>query len=481
MKGKTILSRISKEIISLDPENIDFDDKELVKNVITAQNNVIESLVKILEEQNQEIQKLKDEINRLNGEKGKPQVKPSVPQEENEVSKRKKSKKWRKRSKKPRIKIDRPEVRRVDKSILPPDAEHKGYRSVTVQNIKFETDNVEYKLERYYSQSECRVYEAELPGDVDGEFGADLKAFVHLLYFACRVPEKKILKILIESGIVISEGQISNILTKNKQEEFTREKEDIFEAGMDHTDYFHTDDTGARHKGINQHVHVICTALFTAFFIKPRKNKDTIKEILGLTDDKQIEKAMVSDDARQFLFVAVCHALCWIHEIRHYRKMNPFLECHRTKLKWFLNEIWGFYELLKKYKENPGEKQKEFLEQKFDELFSKKTGYEELDKRIALTQEKRDRLLLVLDYPEMPLHNNPAEIALRELVIKKKISYGTKSEHGRIAWENMMSILDTCRKHKISFFSYVKDIFSNEYKMPRLEYLIIRKALTNST
>ncbi|MDI6730294.1 MAG: IS66 family transposase, partial [Candidatus Altarchaeum sp.] len=66
----------------------------------------------------------------------------------------------------------------------------------------------------------------------------------------------------------------------------------------------------------------------------------------------------------------------------------------------------------------------------------------------------------VLEHPEIPLHNNPAEIALNEMVIKKKVRYGTKSENGKIAWENMMSMLNTCRKHKVSFFSYLKHILN---------------------
>jgi len=51
-------------------------------------------------------------------------------------------KKWGKSAKKPRIKIDRTEYRWVDRKILPPDAKHKGYRSVVVQNIKLSTENV---------------------------------------------------------------------------------------------------------------------------------------------------------------------------------------------------------------------------------------------------------------------------------------------------------------------------------------------------
>jgi hypothetical protein len=77
--------------------------------------------------------------------------------------------------------------------------------------------------------------------------------------------------------------------------------------------------------------------------------------------------------------------------------------------------------------------------------FSTKTGYEELDKRTALTKQKKEELLLVLRFPKIPLHNNTAELALRELVVKRKISNGTRSEDGRTARETMMTLLDTCR------------------------------------
>lgn len=472
---------IIEEVKLINPDKIDFSNKEAVRNIIVFILNIIEQLLHVIQQLKEENQKMKDEINYLKGEKSQPKFKPNVPQKENIVPTKEESKDWSKESKKPRIKIDKTDLRSVDKSILPPDAVHKGYRSVIVQNLSFKTENTEYILERYYSPSEKKTYEAKLPEDVDGEFGAELKAFIHNLYFACRVPEKKIWNILSEMGIIISEGQISNILTKEKQDEFTKEKEDIFKAGMEHYKHVHADDSGARHKGINHHVHVLCNALFTAFFITRFKNKKEIRKILGLKENEQLDKVLITDDAKQYYYIANLHALCWIHEIRPYRKLNPFLDWHREKLNQFLAELWKFYEMLKEYKKNPDEKQKDFLERKFDELFSTKTKYEELDRRIELTKKQKDKLLLVLEHPEIPLHNNPAEIALREMVIKKKVSYGTKSENGRIAWENMVSILDTCRKHKVSFFSYLKDIFSRRHEMTKLADLIVQKALANST
>jgi hypothetical protein len=474
---------IPDEIKNLNVDQIDFNNHEFLKNLIKLLLNVIESQSQIIEAQKKEIQSLKDEINRLKGEKGKPKISPNVPEKKEVIQSPsiEKKKNWSKTAKKPIIKIDRTEVKYVDKSILPPDAEHKGYRTVIVQNIKFATDNVEYRLERYYSASEKKTYEAELPHDIKGEFGTDLKAFIVYLYFGCRVTENKIKTILEESGIIISEGEISNILTKEKKEEMTKEKEDIFIAGMANSSYIHMDDTGMKHKGINHHLHVICNFLFSVFFIELKKDSKTIKKILGLLDDETLEKILLSDDARQYSGVAFWHALCWIHEIRLYKKLNPVINYHRFLLEKFISNLWDYYDKLNKYRDKPDEKVKEELDKEFDKLFSKKTGYEELDNRIALTKEKKDELLLVLKFPEIPLHNNPAELAIREGVVKRKISNGTRSDDGKAAWENMLSIMDTCRKHGISLYDYIKDIFSGKREMTRLSDLIAQKASVNST
>ena len=477
------MTSIPDKIKNLNLEKMDFNDHDSIKNLITLLVNVIESQSKIIEELRKENQSLKDEINRLKGEKGKPKISPNVPEKKEDIQSPnvEKKKAWSKTAKKPSIKIDRTEVRYVDKNILPPDAEQKGYRKVIVQNIKFSTDNVEYNLERYYSVSEKKTYEAVLPGDISGEFGTELKAFIVYLYFGCRVTENKIKTILEESGIIISEGQISNILTKEKKEEMTKEKEDIFIAGMVNSSYVHMDDTGMKHKGINHHLHVVCNFLFSVFFIELKKDSKTIQKILGLINDKTLEKILLSDDARQYLGIAVWHALCWVHEIRLYKKLNPVIDFHRFLLERFISNLWDYYDKLNEYKDKPDEKVKEELDKEFDSLFSKKTGYDELDKRIALTREKKEELLLVLKFPEIPLHNNPAELALREGVVKRKISNGTRSDDGKAAWENMMSIMDTCRKHGISLFDYIKDIFSEKREMTKLSTLIAKKASVNPT
>jgi len=132
--------------------------------------------------------------------------------------------------------------------------------------------------------------------------------------------------------------------------------------------------------------------------------------------------------------------------------------------------------LLEDYKKHPDRGSRVYLEWLFDFIFSPttKTGYVMLDETIASTRKRKDRLLKVLVYPELLLHNNGSEIAVREGVIKRKISYGTRSESGKAAWENQLTILDTCRKQGVSYFEYILDIISGSYSMPRLSQLLMR-------
>src|SRR3970282_117197 len=159
------------------------------------------------------------------------------------------------------------------------------------------------------------------------------------------------------------------------------------------------DDTGMKHKGVNHHLHVICNVLFSVFFIELKKDSNTIKKILGLLNDKMLEKSLLSDDAKQYLDIAMWHALCWVHEIRLFKKLNPVIDFHRFLLEKFISDLWDYYDKLNEYRDNPDKKVMEELEKQFDILLSKKTGYDELDKRIILTKEKKEELLLVLKFP----------------------------------------------------------------------------------
>jgi hypothetical protein len=60
------------------------------------------------------------------------------------------------------------------------------------------------------------------------------------------------------------------------------------------------------------------------------------------------------------------------------------------------------------------------LKQRFDRIFTRVTGFADLDEAVARTHANKDELLLVLDRPEIPLHTNGSENA--SFVTKRRIS-----------------------------------------------------------
>lgn len=364
----------------------------------------------------------------------------------------------------------------MDKSNLPVDAEFKGYRKVIIQNVKIETDNVLYKIPQWYSAIEGKTYSPELPKYLkDTEFGPELKAYCSMLYYECRVTEHLIAKLLNASGIIISEGTISNILIKEKAEELTKEKAEIYDAAVENCEYMQIDDTGIRVNGKNSYGTVVCNEKCTLYYIKSKKNRDTVREILRESKNGVAIKNLVCDDAPQFHTVTKIRQLCWVHEERHYEKLVPILPYHKTLVDETISEIWGYYAKLKAYKLNPNNEDKVALSAEFDAIFTKKTWYEALDTRLNLTLRKKENLLAVLENPKLPLHNNVSEDGARKLVMKRKVSGGVRTETGKTAWENNLTILETCKKLGVNFFNYMKDIFSSGDTMPKLAHIIAQK------
>ena len=116
------------------------------------------------------------------------------------------------------------------------------------------------------------------------------------------------------------------------------------------------------------------------------------------------------------------------------------------------------------------------MEKRFDKLFSTVTGYDALDERIAKTKAKKSSLLMVLEHPEVPLHNNSAELGARRQVRKRKISFGTRSKDGKKARDTFATLAATAKKLDVSFYKYIYDRVSEAYEMPSLADLITERA-----
>ena len=234
--------------------------------------------IEIINQQAVEIQLLRDEIARLKGNPPKPNIRPSrlgkssVKKPATGGSKRKNNS--RKRSK--NVKIDKTVTRKVTNR--PEGAKTKGYKEYTVQNISVKTDNILYRLENI-QLSDGSFVTANLPDSIKGHFGIDLQKYIIYMSYEMNISQSKIKALLDIIGIDISDGEVNNILIKDK-EKFHEEKENILEAGLEVSDFIVTDDTGARHEGGNGYANHIGNNLFAYFSSSNSKSRINFLKIL---------------------------------------------------------------------------------------------------------------------------------------------------------------------------------------------------------
>ena len=155
---------------------------------------------------------------------------------------------------------------------------------------------------------------------------------------------------------------------------------------------------------------------------------------------------------------------------------TPYLPQHQAALATVLTQFWGYYRELLAYRELPTTAERIRLDARFDTLFRTVTGYQALDQRLALTLDKKPELLLVLEHPELPLHNNPAELGARQRVRKRDVSFGPRSPAGSAAWDIFMTLAATTRKLGVDFGNYLRDRFTHAGQIPPLADLITARA-----
>lgn len=537
----------------------DFDLKQIqdldgARQAILRLLNLVEELAAENRRLRAENQQGRDEINRLKGEQGQPQIKPnkkpSAAAATNHSSERErhKPKERHKASKVAQIKVDREEVMKVDPAHLPPDAEFKGYEDVVVQDLQIETDNVLFHKEKYYSPAAHQTYLAELPAGYTGQFGPGIQALTLVLYYALNTSEPRIVEFFQQVGILISKGEVSNWLTKDR-DSFHCEKEAVYRAGLHSSAWQHTDTTATRVNGVNQHCHVVCNPLYTVYVTTEKKDRLAVLEaltngravnfwlnaaayhwlervglpvkvraalaqwlpdhVLNQTDftrllaehvpdlgeaqrrhifeaaavaayhaqqEFPLIELLVCDDAPQYKHLTAELAGCWIHDGRHYKKLTPVVAAHRQALADFLGRYWDFYDDLLLTQSHLTSAEATRLADGFDALFSTVTGYDALDDRIAKTKAKKDTLLIGLKHPEIPLHNNPAELAARRRARKRDVSFGPRTQDGKKAWDTFMSLAATAQKLGVSFYHYLRDRVSGANQIPPLAELIAQQA-----
>jgi hypothetical protein len=520
---------------------------------------LVEQLLRVLRDLQNENEQLRAEIDRLKGLPELPRHRPTpstLNDPQGKPSQLHKKKQKKRRGKRPgsakRAKTEQLEIHEtvpLKPTGLPERAEFVDYQDYVVQDLKIHAHNTRYRRGRY-RLPDGSFSTAALPQHVSGHFGADLRSFVLHQHYHNHVTQPLLYEQLQELGVDISTGQINALLTVG-HDAFHREKDSLLPAAREVAQYFHTDDSSARHQGQSGHTLHIGNELFASFFTTDSKSRLNFLYILRqgfddyvfdgdslfyleyygatqklqrqlaaaveaadgrlvvegetawekqlqrwrikspeaqrlvteaalfgslLAHDLYVHQPLISDDAAQFKVLGLMIGLCWLHAERHVARLIPLNQREQKAYDRTRDAIWKYYQRLKAYRASPTPQKKTHLEQDFDRLFLRRTGYAELNEALGKIHGKKESLLLVLERPEIPLHNNLSENDIRQYVKKRKISAGTRSDLGRRCRDTFLSLKTTCRKLGVTFWRYLQDRIQGLNTIPGLDDLIREKA-----
>ncbi len=223
---------------------------------------------------------------------------------------------------------------------IPPGSEFKGYQNYTVQELIVKAHNTLYRLAIWETPTGDYL-RGKLPDSVreQGHFGVMLKSYLLYQYHHCHVTQPKLLEQMGEWGIDISAGQLNRILVEDKDPYHT-EKQDILQVGLTVSSYINTDDTGARHQGVNSYCTHIGNEWFAWFETTPRKNRINFLELLrGNRTDYVLNNEALTYMAKQRLPKPLWYSLslsmnrvfCDFEQWNDYLQQLGFVKPHHIK------------------------------------------------------------------------------------------------------------------------------------------------------
>jgi len=187
------------------------------------------------------------------------------------------------------------EKRHIELEKIPEGAEFKGYQKYTVQELSIKPHNIQYKVARWKLPN-GKYITAKLPENIQGHYGPELLTHILHQYYSCRVTEHLLLDQLRAYGVLISAGQLNNILIENK-EIYIEEVAELLPLAAKLEGQIQADDTSGRHKGKNQYTTVIGNDWFSLFATTDSKSRINFLKLL----QNGKEEYLINQDTLEYL------------------------------------------------------------------------------------------------------------------------------------------------------------------------------------
>lgn len=289
-------------------------------------------------------------------------------------------------------------------------------------------------------------------------FGISVQAEVALLREQCRLPFRVIQDYLHHRfGLRISVGQLVALV-----EAVARRGKAIvegFKQEIRGSPVVNGDETAWREDGQNGYVWSFSTDKVRYFLYRKTRSATVVKEVLG----EQFDGVVVSDFYAAYNAHLGLHQRCWVHLLRDIHELKEKHKQDRQLRRW-AQAVKAIYEGAKAYKGASARLGP--VEQKAARV-KRQREYEQELMRVCRPHLKKKRpqsrlcerierylpeLFVFVADPRVPSDNNAAERSVRQLVVSRKISGGTRSERGSETKSVLASLFGTWRLQRLDFY-----------------------------
>ncbi len=288
--------------------------------------------------------------------------------------------------------------------------------------------------------------------------GPMLAAFIVALALRMRLSRSRIKEFLSDwLGLELSTGTVDRCIREAGLAADPVHDELIAEARQ--SGLIHVDETPWKEKGVVRWLWVFVTAN-TVLFLVGRRTRQVVTDILT----ESFGGWLMSDGLMNYR-IFQNRLRCLAHLIR---KARGLVESLDEKTRQFGNRALEVLEFVTgQARDGPEASIFEPIMsdfKKYCEWYRSKPPSRKVRSLAVEFLNDWDVIWLVLKHPWLPLTNNEAERALRHWVIARLISHGTRTAEGSRVFSVLASVIETCRKRKVSPWIYLAKVIAERRK-----------------
>jgi hypothetical protein len=217
------------------------------------------------------------------------------------------------------------------------------------------------------------------------------------------------------------------------------------------------DETGWRIRGVMWWLWIFANRRSAYYWPDRQRGSPVVEKILGTI----FSGVLITDAWCAYQQIACIKQTCMAHIFRKIRKFRDTYPQYWSLVSFYkrLRRIVEDGEGLKRRKSELGEALFErrvgLLEARLDALLAWKNPNAVLKTVIDKVSRQKDYILTFVRHEGVPKHNNFGEYIIKRGILKRKVSGGSTSAEGAMAYARIQSVAMTCQLRGLSFRDYL--------------------------